>query len=216
MIQKHKILSKLCEEGVVAVIRAEDGNQAVKIAEACLLGGISSLEITFTVPFAHHVIERLTAHFSGQEVTLGAGSVLDPGTARIAILSGAQFVVSPYVNHQVIRLSNLYGVPCLPGAMTVKDAVEAMESGVDVIKLFPGEAYGPSVIRSFKGPLPQANFMPTGGVDVDNIEEWLKSGAVAVGVGGSLIGSAKTGDYASITEKSRKLVDKVKKFRGKK
>lgn len=213
-MNKLQVISRLCEEGIVAVIRADNSEQAVKIAEACLRGGISSLEITFTVPYAHQVIEKLSNHFSPGEVTIGAGTVLDTETARIAILSGAQFVVSPFVNTEVIRLCNRYGIPCMPGAMTVKEAIEGMEAGADIIKLFPGETYGPSMIRSLKGPLPQVNLMPTGGVNLNTITDWFEAGAVAVGVGGSLISSASQGDYASITEKSRQLVDKVKAFRG--
>ncbi|HTG68009.1 MAG TPA: bifunctional 2-keto-4-hydroxyglutarate aldolase/2-keto-3-deoxy-6-phosphogluconate aldolase [Candidatus Udaeobacter sp.] len=213
-MNKLRVINRLCEEGIVAVIRADNSEQAVKIAEACLRGGISSLEITFTVPYAHQVIEKLSNHFSPGEVTIGAGTVLDPETARIAILSGAQFVVSPFVNAEVIRLCNRYGIPCMPGAMTVKEVIEGMEAGADIIKLFPGETYGPAMVRSLKGPLPQVNLMPTGGVNIDTITKWLEAGAVAVGVGGSLISSAEHGDYASITEKSRQLVDKVKAFRG--
>ncbi|MCM3118085.1 bifunctional 2-keto-4-hydroxyglutarate aldolase/2-keto-3-deoxy-6-phosphogluconate aldolase [Neobacillus sp. MER 74] len=214
IINKLQVVHRLCAEGIVAVIRAEDSEQAIKIAEACLRGGISSLEITFTIPRAHQVIEALSNHFSPGEVTIGAGTVLDPETARIAILSGAQFIVSPYVNTDTIQLCNRYGIPCMPGAMTVKEAIEGMEAGADIIKLFPGETYGPSMIRSLKGPLPQINLMPTGGVNLETITDWLEAGAVAVGVGGSLISSAKQGDYATITEKSRQLVEKVKTFHG--
>jgi 2-dehydro-3-deoxyphosphogluconate aldolase/(4S)-4-hydroxy-2-oxoglutarate aldolase len=212
-MNKQRMISNLCEDKIVAVIRAEDSTQAIKIAEACLEGGISILEITFTIPFAHKVIEELALRFSHGQVTLGAGTVLDSETARIAILSGAEFVVSPFIHIDVIRLCNRYGIPCFPGAMTVKEAAEAMEAGADIIKLFPGEIYGPSMIRSLKGPLPQVNIMPTGGVDTENIKEWLKAGAVAVGVGSSLIGSAREGDYSSITAKSRLFVERVREYR---
>jgi 2-dehydro-3-deoxyphosphogluconate aldolase/(4S)-4-hydroxy-2-oxoglutarate aldolase len=159
------------------------------------------------------VIESLSKHFASDDVVVGAGTVLDSETARIAILSGAEFVVSPFVQPDVMRMCNRYAVLCMPGAMTIKEVAEGLEYGADIVKLFPGEALGPSMIRSIKGPLPQANLMPTGGVDVDTIEQWLKAGAVAVGVGGSLIAPAKTGDYAAITEKSRQLVEKVRAFR---
>lgn len=213
MIRKHRVAGKLCEAGVVAVIRADDSGQAVKIAEACVKGGITSLEITFTIPYAHHVIESLSEHFASEDVVVGAGTVLDPETARIAILSGAEFVVSPFVQPDVMRMCNRYAVLCMPGAMTIKEVAEGLEYGADIVKLFPGEALGPAMIRSIKGPLPQANLLPTGGVDVDTIEQWLKAGAAAVGVGGSLIAPARTGDYAAITEKSRQLVEKVRAFR---
>jgi len=213
MLRKHLTVHRLIENGVVAVIRAENSEQAIRIAEACVEGGIHSLEFTFTIPYAHQVIENTARHFAGTDVVVGAGTVLDAETARVAILSGAAFVVSPAVSADVLRLCNRYAVPCMPGAMSIRDVIEAMEGGADIVKLFPGEAFGPSMIRSIKGPLPQANVMPTGGVDASNIEEWLKAGASAVGVGGSLIAPAKTGDYAAITAKSKQLVEKVQAFR---
>jgi 2-dehydro-3-deoxyphosphogluconate aldolase/(4S)-4-hydroxy-2-oxoglutarate aldolase len=212
-IAKIEVLEKIVTSGLVAVIRAENKNQATRIAEACALGGVAALEITFTVPGAAGAIEHLAKEFSGK-ILLGAGTVLDPETARIAILAGAQFVVSPAVNSDTARLCNRYQVPYMPGAATIREVIEAMECGADIVKVFPGEILGPAFVKAVKGPLPQAHLMPTGGVNVENVGEWVHAGAVAVGVGGNLTAGAKTGDYASITQLARQFVEKIKEARG--
>ncbi len=209
-MDKKTVLDRICTCGVVAVVRAENEEQALKIAEACALAGIAGLEITFTVPGAHKVIERLSQEYSDGEIIIGAGTVLDPETARHAILAGAKFVVAPCLNTETVKLCNRYQVACMPGAMTVKEVVEAMEAGADIVKIFPGEVFGPRFIKAIKGPLPQAVLMPTGGVNLDNVSEWIKAGCVAVGVGGNLTAGAKSGDYASITYIGKQFVEKVK------
>ncbi|MDK2799210.1 MAG: 2-dehydro-3-deoxyphosphogluconate aldolase / (4S)-4-hydroxy-2-oxoglutarate aldolase [Clostridiales bacterium] len=214
MIDKEKVITKICDAGIVAVVRAESSEQALKIADACIEGGVAAIEMTFTVPGAHKVIEDLAKTYTKGEIILGAGTVMDSETARIAILSGAQYVVSPYFNAETVRLCNRYRIPCMPGAMTIKEVVEAMEAGADIIKLFPGEAFGPKIIKAIKGPIPYAKLMPTGGVSVDNVGEWIKAGAVAVGAGGALTSGAKTGDYASITRIGKEFVAKIKEARG--
>ncbi|MGA3194842.1 MAG: bifunctional 2-keto-4-hydroxyglutarate aldolase/2-keto-3-deoxy-6-phosphogluconate aldolase [Terriglobales bacterium] len=211
--KKIEVLGKIVSSGLVAVIRAESADQAAHIAEACGLGGVAALEITFTVPGATSVIEHLAKRPTGS-ILLGAGTVLDPETARIAILAGAQFIVSPAFNPHTARLCNRYQVPYLPGAATIREVVEAMESGADIVKVFPGEILGPEFVKAVKGPLPQAQLMPTGGVSIDNVDEWIKAGAVAVGVGGSLTAGAKTGDFATITKLARQFVEKIKHTRG--
>lgn len=138
---------------------------------------------------------------------------MDPETARIAILSGAEYIVSPYLNLNTIKLCNRYRLPCMPGVMSITEAVTAMEAGADIIKLFPGEAFGPKMIKAIKGPIPYAKIMPTGGVSVDNVDQWIKNGASAVGVGGALTAGAKTGDYKSITEIGKQFIEKVKAAR---
>lgn len=215
MIPKLEILQRLTSVGLVAVVRAESGDQAIRICEALLEGGCPACEVTFTVPGAHKVIEALAERYKPSELILGAGTVLDPETARIAILSGATYVVSPSLNPETVRLCNRYQTPIMPGAMTIRDVIEAMELGADIIKLFPGEAFGPQFIKSIKGPLPQAPLMPTGGVDVSNVAQWIEAGAVAVGAGSSLIGGAKTGDYAKITRTAREFIEKIQTARGK-
>ena len=213
-MDKEAVITKLTDAGVVAVVRAENGEKAKKIADACMEGGVPAIELTFTVPMAHKVIEDLAKEYSDGSMILGAGTVLDSETARIAILSGAQYIVSPYFDLETVKLCNRYRVPCMPGAMTIKEVVSAMEAGADIVKVFPGEAFGPKILKAIKGPIPQAKLMPTGGVDVSNAAEWIKAGACAIGVGGALTGGAKTGDYKAITEKAKEFVAAVKAARG--
>lgn len=212
-MNKDQVLKRICDTGVVAVVRAENPEQAVKIADSCIQAGISAIEITFTVNGALEVIRKLAESYSSDKMLIGAGTVLDPETARAAILAGARFVVSPCLNTEVVKLCSRYQVACMPGAMTVKEAVEAMEAGADIIKVFPGELFGPAIIKAFKGPLPQARFMPTGGVSIDNAADWIKAGSVALGVGGNLTAGAKNGDYDSIVAIGKQFVEKVKQAR---
>ena len=211
-IAKIEVLGKIVASGLVAVIRANNPDQAARIAEACALGGVAAVEITFTVPGATGVIEHLAKRSLGQ-ILLGAGTVLDPETARIAILAGAQFVVGPALDPETARLCNRYQVPYIPGAGTIGEVIAAMECGADIVKVFPGEILGPSFVKAVKGPLPQASLMPTGGVSVENVGDWIKAGSVAVGVGGNLTAAAKTGDFASITQLARQFVEKIKEAR---
>lgn len=214
-MDKKAVLQKITDCGVVAVVRAENEEQAMKIADACAQAGIAALEITFTVPGAADVIKALSKAYTNGEILVGAGTVMDPETARVAILSGAQYVVSPYLNQEVVRLCNRYQVACMPGAMTIKEVVECMEAGADIVKIFPGELFGPAIIKAIKGPIPYAPLMPTGGVSLDNAGEWIKAGSVAIGVGGSLTAPAKKGDYQAITEIGKQFVEKVRQARGK-
>ncbi len=212
-MQKSEVLKRLTDCGVVAVVRAESAEQAEKIVDACIRAGIVGIEITFTVPGAADIIKKLASAYKPEEILIGAGTVLDPETARTAILAGAHFVVSPCLNVDTVKLCLRYQIACMAGAMTVKEAVECMEAGSDIIKIFPGNLFGPKIISAIKGPLPQARMMPTGGVSVDNAGEWIKAGAVAVGAGSDLTKGAKTGDYESIVELGRRMVEEVKKAR---
>lgn len=213
MIEKINTLSRIEEVGVVAVVRADNEEQAVKISKACIEGGIPAIEVTFTVPGADKVITTLKNTFSKEELIVGAGTVLDSETARIAILAGAQYIVSPGFDLESAKLCNRYQIPYMAGCMTITEMIRAMEAGVDIVKLFPGDAFGPSMVKNVKAPLPQVPIMPTGGVSLDNVEQWIKNGCVAVGVGGQLIGGAKTGNYEEITETAKKFVAKVKEAR---
>jgi len=212
-MKKHDILGALVKDGLVAVVRAEDSVTAERIGAACLAGGLAAVEITFTVPGALEIIGSLRAQYKDR-LLLGAGTVLDSETARMAILAGARYVVSPHLNAETAKLCNRYQIPYLAGVMTVREAVEAMECGVDILKVFPGELYGPAIIKSFLGPLPHANFMPTGGVSLENVGEWIKSGAVAVGVGSQLTAPAKLGNYEAVTDYARKMLIAIKEARG--
>ncbi|MCM8901716.1 bifunctional 2-keto-4-hydroxyglutarate aldolase/2-keto-3-deoxy-6-phosphogluconate aldolase [Caldicoprobacter algeriensis] len=213
-MDKEQVLSRIVEGGLVAVVRAESSEQALKIADACMKGGVAAIEITFTVPGAAEVIKELAKVYSNGEILLGAGTVMDAETARTAILAGAQYVVSPYLNLDTVKLCNRYRVPCMPGAMTIKEVVEAMEAGADIIKIFPGELFGPQIIKAILGPIPYAKLMPTGGVSLDNVEEWIKAGAVAVGVGSALTKGAKSGDYEAITRTAQEFIAKIRAARG--
>jgi len=206
---KLNVVSKIIDAGLVAIVRAESSEQAARIVEACAEGGVAALEVTFTVPGALDVISRVAEAAKAQGILLGAGTVLDPETARAAILAGAQFIVSPCIKLETARLCNRYQVPYMPGAATIKEIVEAMECGADIVKLFPGEQFAPSFIKAARAPLPQAALMPTGGVSLENVEQWIEAGSVAVGVGGSLTAGAKRGDYASTTRIAKEFITKI-------
>ena len=212
-MDKEQVLTKMTDAGLVAVVRANSADDAMCICDACLEGGCPSIELTFTVPGAHKVIEALAAKYTHGEMLLGAGTVLDSETARIAILSGANFIVSPAFSLDAAKLCNRYRVPYMPGCATITEVITAMEAGADIVKIFPADLYGPKIIKDIKGPLPQAKMMPTGGVDVDNVAEWIKAGAVAVGAGSSLTKGAKTGDYADITAKAKEFIKNIKAAR---
>ncbi|HUO33355.1 MAG TPA: bifunctional 2-keto-4-hydroxyglutarate aldolase/2-keto-3-deoxy-6-phosphogluconate aldolase [Candidatus Acidoferrum sp.] len=210
---KLKVVEKVIESGLVAIVRAESAEQAGRIVEACAEGGAAAIEVTFTVPGALDVISSVAETARAQGILLGAGTVLDPETGRAAILAGAQFIVSPSINLETARLCNRYQVPYMPGAATIKEIIEAMECGADIVKLFPGELFGPSFIKAARAPLPQASLMPTGGVSLENVEEWIEAGSVAVGVGGSLTAGAKKGDYASVTRVAKEFIARIRTAR---
>ena len=211
-MRKEQVLSRMKEECLVAVIRAKNRGQVEKVVEAVIEGGINFIEITMTmdegspIEFVAAMAEK---YRNDDRIVIGAGTVLDPETARAVILAGANYVVSPGLNLDTIKLCNRYRVPMLPGVMTPTEAITALEAGCDVIKLFPGNILGPAAISSFRGPLPQGNFMPSGGVDVDNVDKWIKAGAYAVGSGSSLTKGAKTGDFAAVTAKAKEFVEAV-------
>jgi len=206
-ISKLKILGCIEETGVVAVIRAESGDSANRIADECAQGGIRALEITYTVSEAAKVIEAQRTRQVSGGILIGAGTVLDPETARIAILAGAQFIVSPALNPDTAKLCNRYQIPYLPGAGSAREVIEAMECGAEIVKVFPGETFGPAFVQALKAALPQASFMPTGGVSLENTGAWVRSGCVAVGVGSHLTKSANIADTA------RRFLEEIRRAR---
>ena len=211
-MKKEQVLAKMKEDCLVAVVRAKDLEQGEKVVDAIIAGGINFIEITMTMDEGNPVefIAKMAEKYrDNKDVVIGAGTVLDPETARAVILAGANYVVSPGLNADTIRMCNRYRVPMLPGVMTPTEAITALECGCDVIKIFPGNIMGPAAISSFKGPLPQGEFMPSGGVDVDNVDKWVKAGAYAVGTGSSLTKGAKTGDFAAVTAKAQEFVKAV-------
>lgn len=211
-MRKEQVLTRMKEDCLVAVVRAKNKEQGEKVIDAIVAGGINFIEITMTmdegnpVEFIQFMAEK---YRNNDKVVIGAGTVLDPETARAVILAGANYVVSPGLNLETIKLCNRYRVPMLPGVMSPTEAITALEAGCDIIKVFPGNVVGPGAISSFKGPLPQGDFMPSGGVDVDNVDKWIKAGACAVGTGSSLTKGAKTGDFAAVTAKAREFVEAV-------
>lgn len=213
MIQKSKILMEIVEFGVVAVIRAESEEEAFFTSSACIEGGIKAIEVTLTVPGATEVISSLTRKPEFKKLLVGAGSVLDSETARIAILAGAKYIVSPCFDKETAKLCNRYQVPYMPGCMTITEMKTAMEYGAEIIKLFPGNNYSPSIVKSIKGPIPQVSIMPTGGINLNNAAEWIKNGAVAVGIGSDLAKPAKVGDYKEVTNLAKQYCDLVKEAR---
>ncbi len=215
-MKKFEIYQAVKQEGVVVVIRGDSVEQAIKTVEACYAGGIKIMEVTFTVPNADQIIKTLVEKYKGTDMIVGAGTVLDPETARAAILAGAQFVVSPALNVETIKLCNRYGVAVMSGIFTPTEAITALEYGVDILKLFPGDVATPKGLKALKGPLPQANIMPTGGVSLENVEEWFKAGAYAVGAGSFITKGAKSGDYKAVEDISREFVNKVKAVKGNK
>lgn len=210
-VVKLDILRKIVGPGLVAVIRATSAEAAAHLAHACIDGGIEALEVTFTVPNAAAAIADLVARYPSTNLAIGAGTVLDPETARTAILAGAQFVVSPASDAATARLCRRYQVPYLPGAATAGEIIRALEDGADIVKVFPGEVLGPAFVKAIRGPLPYAPLMPTGGVSVETAEQWIKAGCVALGVGGEL---TRSGDAATISATARQLLAAVQRARG--
>ena len=211
-MRKEQVITRMKEDCLVAVVRAKNKEQGEKVIDAIITGGINFIEITMTMDEGNPVefIQFMSEKYRNNErIVIGAGTVLDPETARAVILAGANYVVSPGLNVDTIKLCNRYRIPMLPGVMSPTEAITALEAGCDIIKVFPGNVVGPGAISSFKGPLPQGDFMPSGGVDVDNVDKWLKAGACAVGTGSSLTKGAKTGDFAAVTAKAREFVEAV-------
>lgn len=185
-MSRDQVLGRIIESGIVAVVRAESGASLAEVVEALVQGGVTAAEVTFTVPDALEAIRGVKAAL-GDRVVLGAGTVLDPETARAALLAGAEFVVSPAVNLDVIRLCRRYDKAVFPGAFTPTEVITAWEAGADVVKVFPADVGGPAYLKALRGPLPQVRLMPTGGVDLNTALDFLKAGACCLGVGSSLV-----------------------------
>lgn len=212
-MKRVEILTKLENAGVIPVVRGNSKEQGLKSCKALLAGGMKGLEITFTLPKADEVIAEMVAGNQDPKVVIGAGTVLDAVTARLAIMAGAEFIVSPTFDQDTAEICNLYQIPYLPGCMTITEIKNAMKAGVDIVKLFPGSAYGSSIIGAFKAPLPHVNIMPTGGVSLENMAEWFKAGVVTVGVGGNLMKPADSGDYEGVTKAAQAYMAEFKRIK---
>lgn len=213
-MNRDEVLKSMIDCGVVGVLRAKSSAELLDVSRALYEGGVTSIEVTMTTPGALKVIEEVAAKMAGQ-VIVGVGSVLDAETARAAILAGAEFVVGPVLKEPVIAMAKRYSKIVIPGAFTPSEILRAWEAGADVVKVFPATAVGPKYIRDILGPLPQVRLSPTGGVTVENTGEFIKSGAVFVGAGTSLVDSKAVAEkrFDIITETARKMVAEVRKAR---
>ncbi|WP_024615474.1 bifunctional 2-keto-4-hydroxyglutarate aldolase/2-keto-3-deoxy-6-phosphogluconate aldolase [Clostridium sp. Ade.TY] len=210
MIKKINKLATIGKEAFVLVLRTDTAKEGIEVAKASIEGGCKIIEVTFTIKDADEVLKELTANKS-DDVLIGAGTVLDAETARFAILKGAEFIVSPSFNKETAIMCNRYGVPYIPGCFTIREIVEARECGVDVIKLFPGSAYKPSIIKDIKGPIKDIGVMVSGGVSYDNIGEWFKNGAEIVSIGSAITKLSDPEKVKKETEKYIKLVKDIRK-----
>ncbi|RKD76389.1 2-dehydro-3-deoxyphosphogluconate aldolase/(4S)-4-hydroxy-2-oxoglutarate aldolase [Sinobaca qinghaiensis] len=204
MAGKLETLQMMIDKKAVAVVRGSSVEEAEMVAEGSLKGGISILEITYTVPGASSLISSLIKNHPDKAV-VGAGTVLDEVTARIAILAGAAFIVSPSFNKETALLCNRYSIPYIPGCYTVKEVIEALEYGSDIIKIFPGNTVSPSFISTINGPVPQAKLMPSGGVNAENAKEWINKGAAAISIGSSLYKST----VEEVEAEARKVTESI-------
>ncbi|WP_216829148.1 bifunctional 4-hydroxy-2-oxoglutarate aldolase/2-dehydro-3-deoxy-phosphogluconate aldolase [Alkalihalobacterium elongatum] len=207
-------LDTIKENGVVAIIRGAAPENIFEIAKALSEGGVKTLEITVETPKVMSLIESVRSKFPN--LIVGAGTVLDPETARAAILAGSQFIFSPTVNEETIRLTKRYGVISIPGALTPTEILTAYEHGADVIKVFPANIYGPSYLKDVHGPLPHIPLMPTGGIDLHNVTDYIQTGAVAVGLGSALVNTKKTMTkeyFDELTKKAASFVEAVNQAR---
>lgn len=213
-MKRVNILTRLEKTGVVAVVRGKTKKEALAASHAIIKGGLTGIELTFTVPQAAAAIQELVSVYKEQpEIVIGAGTVLDAVTAQSAIAAGAEYIVSPSFDQGVAECCNVAQIPYLPGCMTITEMQRALKSGVDIVKLFPGSAYDPTIISAFKAPMPQLNIMPTGGVGLDNLAEWFQAGAVTVGVGGKLVAPAAKGDFEQVAEIAGQYAAKLKEIR---
>lgn len=212
---KINTLKALKDCGVVAVVRGDSKEVGVEISKACVKGGVKAIEVAYTNKFANDIIREVSEIYAGQDdVVIGAGTVLDAETARSAMLAGAKYIVSPAFDAETAKICNRYKVPYLPGVMTINEIISAHEAGVDFVKLFPGSAFGQGYVKAIKGPLPYANIMVTGGVNIDNLDSWIKAGVDAVGIGGELNKLGEEGKFDEITSICERYIAKLNEARG--
>ena len=205
---KEEIISTIHKTGLIPIIRVASKDTALKVADAFLAGGVNIIEVTFSVQGAVEVVESLSERY-GKDVIIGTGTVLDPETARTAILAGAEFIVSPIFSRELIEMCRRYARPCFPGAGTATEILTAFQWGADAVKVFPAaQLGGPNYLKSIKGPLPQIPLIPTGGVNLDTAAPFLKAGAFALGVGGAITDkkAIAQGNFEVITENCKKFL----------
>ena len=206
------LIQTISEHKVVAIIRKADETNISSILEALYQGGIKAVEITAETPHVTRLIEKAVTEFDGK-IAIGAGTVLDPETARAVIMAGAEFIVSPTLNPETIKLANRYGILTISGALTPTEIVTAYEHGAGMVKVFPADAFGPNYIKNIHGPLPHIPVMVTGGVTLDNINEFIRSGSKAVGIGSNLVNVSKLQtkeDYDNLAIEAGRFVKGIK------
>ena len=213
-MSKESHLRQVLDCGIVAVVRSQDSRQLVEVARALADGGVHVIEITMTVPHALDVLRQVRDAL-GDHILLGAGTVLDPETARAVFLAGAEYIVSPTVNVEVIKLCQRYNKLVMPGAFTPTEILTAWEAGADIVKVFPAENLGPAFFKAMRGPLPQIRLMPTGGVDLNTASEFLKAGACALGIGGQMVEpkAVANRDFDRLRDLAKQYVSIVKQTR---
>lgn len=213
-MKKHQKLDIIRDTGVIAIMRAQSSDQLIAAADAIKAGGVQVIEVTMTTPGALGVIEQAKRRY-GTDVLFGAGSVLDPETARAAILAGADFIVAPTLNLAVVALCNRYAVPVMPGIYTPTEALTAIEAGADMVKLFPASVGGPDLIKAIRAPLPQLEIVPVGGVDLNTAADFIRAGSAALGVGSSLVNDKlmAAGDMDELTRRAKAFIAEVQKGR---
>ena len=215
-MEKRDIFNRMISEGLIPVIRVTSAQEAMDVSDAIKEGGISLIEITMSVQGAIDVIKELTKKYK-DEIIMGAGTILDPETARAALLAGAQFIVTPTLNLEVIQMAHRYSAVVVPGAMTPTEILTAWNAGADMVKVFPAaQLGGPEYLKALKGPLPQILLVPTGGVNLQNAGAFIKAGASAIGVGGELVDkkAVKERKFNVITENARAFLKAVREARG--
>lgn len=215
MIHEHEAAARIRETGLVAILRADSGEKLARMATALYEGGIDVIEVTLTTPNALEIISEVRQQL-GQRILLGAGTILDPESARAALLAGAEFLVAPTLSVESIRMARRYSRLLIPGVFSPTEVLTALEAGASLMKLFPAEVAGTAFLKAIRGPLPQAQFIPTGGVTLATLPEFFHAGAVAVGLGGQLVPkqALETGDFATVTQLAQQFIKRVREVRG--
>ena len=208
-MNKQQLTNYLTQHGIIAIVRADSSDGLARVVEAVMEGGVRCIEVTMTTPGALGCIEAASKNLAGADVCLGVGSVLDAETTRLAILAGAQYIVSPITSPEVIQMAHRYGKPCMPGAFTPTEIYNAWMLGGDIIKVFPANFGGLEYIKAVRAPLPQIPIAPTGGVDLNNLADFVKAGVVAIGVGGNLVSKKliEAQDYKGLTENAKRYAE---------
>lgn len=212
-VAKSEVVRRIGVAGWVAIVRCDSAEEALRIGDGCAQGGAAAVEVTFSVPNATDVIRALADRFGTTGILVGAGTVLNPEMAKLALDAGAQYIISPHFNPATVAFCVGNDVAVMPGAMTPTEIVAAYEAGADIIKVFPGEIVGPAFVRAVRAPLPHIPLMPTGGVTLDNLKQWFDAGAFAVGIGSYISAPARSGDVAGVAVRASELTGRIRAIR---